>query len=37
MEKKKLLFINGHLNTGGVEKALLDILLHLDYNQHLIL
>ena len=23
--KKKLLFINGHLNTGGVEKALLDM------------
>lgn len=32
--KKKLLFINGHLNTGGVEKALLDILLHLDYNRY---
>ena len=34
MEKKKLLFINGHLNTGGVEKSLLDILLHLDYNKY---
>lgn len=34
MEIKKLLFINGHLNTGGVEKALLDILLHLDYNRY---
>lgn len=34
MEKKKLLFINGHLNTGGVEKSLLDILLHLDYSKY---
>lgn len=30
---KKLLFINGHLNTGGVEKSLLDILKHLDYEK----
>lgn len=34
MKKKKLLFINGHLNTGGVEKALLDILNHLDYEKY---
>ena len=32
--KRKLLFINGHLNTGGVEKALLDILTHLDYEKY---
>lgn len=32
--KKKFLFINGHLNTGGVEKALLDILTHLDYERY---
>ena len=32
--KKKLLFINGHLNTGGVEKALLDILTHLNYEEY---
>lgn len=32
--KKQLLFINGHLNTGGVEKSLLDVLKHLDYNQY---
>lgn len=32
--KKKILFINGHLNTGGVEKSLLDILLHLDYSKY---
>ncbi|MBQ8238020.1 MAG: glycosyltransferase [Oscillospiraceae bacterium] len=34
MKKKKLLFINGHLNTGGVEKALLDFLNHLDYEKY---
>ena len=31
--KKKLLFINGHLNTGGVEKALVDVLRHIDYER----
>lgn len=31
--KKKLLFINGHLNTGGVEKALVDVLHHLNYER----
>lgn len=31
---KKLLFINGHLNAGGVEKSLLDILLHMDYSKY---
>lgn len=31
---KKLLFINGHLNTGGVEKSLVDILKHLDYEKY---
>lgn len=30
--KKKILVINGHLNAGGVEKSLLDILTHLDYD-----
>ena len=34
MEKKKLLFINGHLNTGGVEKSLLDVLQNLDYSKY---
>lgn len=34
MKKKTLLFVNGHLNTGGVEKSLLDILLHLDYSKY---
>ena len=32
-QMKKLLFINGHLITGGVEKSLLDILKHLDYEK----
>lgn len=32
--KKKLLFVNGHLNTGGVEKALLDVLCHIDYERY---
>lgn len=31
--KKKILFINGHLNTGGVEKALVDVLRHMDYER----
>lgn len=34
--KEALLIINGHLNTGGVEKSLLDILLHLDYSKYLV-
>lgn len=33
MMKKKILFINGHLNAGGVEKALVDVLKHLDYSR----
>lgn len=32
--KKKLLFINGHLKAGGVEKSLVDILNHLDYKKY---
>lgn len=31
--KKKILFINGHLNVGGVEKSLVDILQHMDYER----
>lgn len=30
--KKTLLLINGHINTGGVEKSLIDILKQLDYT-----
>ena len=32
--KKQILFINGHLNTGGVEKSLIDVLQHMDYDQY---
>jgi len=32
--KKRLLWVNGHLNAGGVEKSLVDILSHLDYNRY---
>lgn len=31
---KKLLFINGHMNPGGAEKSLLDILKHVDYSRY---
>lgn len=31
--KKKVLFVNGHLNAGGVEKALIDVLRHIDYER----
>jgi glycosyltransferase involved in cell wall biosynthesis len=31
--KKRILFVNGHMNVGGVEKSLLDILRHLDYGK----
>lgn len=33
-EKKSILFVNGHLNVGGVEKALVDLLSWLDYNRY---
>ena len=32
--KKKLLFVNGHLNVGGGEKSLIDLLQHLDYSEY---
>jgi glycosyltransferase involved in cell wall biosynthesis len=32
--KTKLLFVNGHLEIGGVEKSLVDILRWLDYSQY---
>lgn len=32
--KQKVLFINGHLNTGGVERALVDILKHMDNEMY---
>ena len=30
---KRILFINGHLNAGGVERALVDILRHMDFEK----
>lgn len=33
-KKKRILFVNGHLNVGGVEKSLTDILQHMDYKQY---
>ena len=32
--KKKLLFVNGNLNSGGVEKSLVTILCNLDYSKY---
>lgn len=30
----KLLFVNGHMNVGGVEKSLVDLLKSIDYKEH---
>lgn len=30
--KKKLLFVNGHLNVGGVENSLVNVLKNIDFN-----
>lgn len=32
--KKRLLFVNGHLNTGGVEKSLVDLMNSLDCDKY---
>lgn len=32
--RKKILFLNGHLNAGGVEKSLADLLCHIDYEKY---
>ena len=32
--KKRILFINGHLNAGGVERSLVDVLKHMDYKKY---
>lgn len=32
--KKSLLFVNGHLNTGGIEKTLVDLLAVIDYDRY---
>lgn len=31
---KNLLFINGHLNVGGVERSLVDLLRNIDYKKY---
>ena len=33
---KHILFINGHLNAGGVERSLADALKHMDYTKYAI-
>lgn len=33
---KKILFINGHLNAGGVERSLVDVLKHMDYTKYVV-
>ena len=30
----RILFINGHLNSGGVERSLVDVLQHIDYSRY---
>lgn len=32
--KKKILFVNGHMRYGGVEKSLLDILRNINYERY---
>lgn len=32
--KKSILFINGHMNVGGCEKSLLDVLKNIDYSKY---
>lgn len=34
MMRKRILFINGHLNTGGIERSLVDVLRHLDPKKY---
>lgn len=34
MIRRKILFINGHLNAGGVERSLVDILKHIDLKKY---
>lgn len=32
--KRKILFVNGHLNVGGVENSLINVLKNIDYNRY---
>ena len=33
-KKTQILIVNGHLNIGGVERSLVDLLKHFDYNKY---
>lgn len=33
-KKTQILIVNGHLNVGGVERSLVDLLKHFDYNKY---
>ena len=32
--KKTILFINGHLDAGGCERSLIDVLKNMDYEKY---
>lgn len=34
MNRKKILFVNGHLKIGGIEKTLVDLLNYIDYSKY---
>ena len=34
MMKKNILFINGHLDVGGCERSLVDVLKNIDYSKY---
>ena len=34
MEKQRILFVNGHLRVGGIEKTLVDLLKYIDYSKY---
>lgn len=34
INKKKILFVNGHLKIGGIEKTLVDLLNYIDYSKY---
>lgn len=34
MMKKKLLFVNGHLNVGGIERSLVDVMKNINYTKY---
>ena len=34
MNRKRILFVNGHLRIGGIEKTLVDLLNHIEYTKY---